>query len=59
MRFFKVTEITESEFLDNAGGYDDRFDIETHKGQDRAVYVYIDDEIEDEFEVCLDQFEEV
>lgn len=59
MRFFKVTEITESEFLDNAGGYDDRFDVETNKGQDGAVYVYIDDEREDEFEICLDQFEEV
>ena len=57
MRFFKIIEIDEDSFNEEAGGFFEGIS-QTTVCIDGIVYIAIDDVIEDQFEVCLDDFEE-
>lgn len=56
MRFFKVIEIDENAMYESIC-YDYRFDVDCTRAEDGNVYVAIDEDAEDEFEICLDMFD--
>lgn len=58
MRFFKIVEVDKYTLFENGVGYDDRYDVYCMKAEDGNVYVAIDEDAEDEFEICLNMFDE-
>ena len=58
MKFYKLVEITEDEYVDRTRDLDyDMYVCSKHKADDKAIYIAMQDD-ETEIDIDLDDFEE-